>query len=69
MLRTPRTIAVLGVPWWRLLDSNQWPHACEYSIEKATASFTLHSDLSHPDFSVVGQIVGQNAKEGRTAAE
>ena len=28
-IKTPRTIAALGVFWWRLLDSNQWPHAHE----------------------------------------
>ena len=25
--------------WWRLLDSNQWPHACEDSIGMPSAEF------------------------------
>ena len=25
--------------WWRLLDSNQWPHACEDSIGRPSAEF------------------------------
>ena len=25
--------------WWRLLDSNQWPHACEDSIGTPSAGF------------------------------
>ena len=25
--------------WWRLLDSNQWPHACEDSIGMPSAGF------------------------------
>ena len=25
--------------WWRLLDSNQWPHACEDSIGTSSAGF------------------------------
>lgn len=25
--------------WWRLLDSNQWPHACEDSIGAPSAGF------------------------------
>ena len=25
--------------WWRLLDSNQWPHACEDSIGMSSAGF------------------------------
>ena len=25
--------------WWRLLDSNQWPHACEDSIGTPSADF------------------------------
>ena len=25
--------------WWRLLDSNQWPHACEDSIGTSCAGF------------------------------
>ena len=25
--------------WWRLLDSNQWPHACEDSIGPSSAGF------------------------------
>ena len=25
--------------WWRLLDSNQWPHACEDSIGPPSARF------------------------------
>ena len=25
--------------WWRLLDSNQWPHACEDSIGPPSAGF------------------------------
>ena len=25
--------------WWRLLDSNQWPHACEDSIGTSSNEF------------------------------
>ena len=25
--------------WWRLLDSNQWPHACEDSIGRPSTGF------------------------------
>ncbi len=39
-----------GGLWWRLLDSNQWPHACEYPIGKARACFPLRPALSWPDF-------------------
>ena len=28
-----------GFFWWRLLDSNQWPHACEDSIGMPSAEF------------------------------
>ena len=28
-----------GFLWWRLLDSNQWPHACEDSIGTSSAGF------------------------------
>ena len=29
-----KTLEIIKIPrvWWRLLDSNQWPHACEDSI-------------------------------------
>ena len=57
-------IFFINTSWWRLLDSNQWPHACEYSIEKATASFTLHSDLSHPDFFCRGSDCGSECERG-----
>ena len=43
-----------GGVWWRLLDSNQWPHACEYSIGEATACFPLHLGLLCPDLVVLG---------------
>ena len=36
--------------WWRLLDSNQWPHACEYSIGEVGACFSLRPGLLYPDF-------------------
>ena len=66
-----------GFSWWRLLDSNQWPHACGYSIEKATVAFPFHPGLSCPDFVISAArslrhlrlafpIVGQKAKKGRT---
>ena len=33
--------------WWRLLDSNQWPHACEDSIGTPSAGFRENkADLS-----------------------
>ena len=33
--------------WWRLLDSNQWPHACEDSIGMSSAGFRENkADLS-----------------------
>ena len=29
----------LLLSWWRLLDSNQWPHACEDSIGTSSTLF------------------------------
>ena len=40
--------------WWRLLDSNQWPHACEYSMREAVTCFPLRPALLDPDFMVLG---------------
>ena len=49
--REDRRIQMIpAVLWWRLLDSNQWPHACEYSIGAATVPFPLHPGLLCPDF-------------------
>ena len=39
---------------WRLLDSNQWPHACEYSMREAVTCFPLRPALLDPDFMVLG---------------
>ena len=69
-------ISFVNETWWRLLDSNQWPHACEYSIGRVGVTFPFHPGLScpdfvisasyplhclRPDFSIVGQVVGQNS--------
>ena len=74
--KTRRNYIVSAGRWWRLLDSNQWPHACEYSIGRVGVTFPFHPGLScpdfvisasyplhclRPDFSIVGQVVGQNS--------
>lgn len=49
--REDRRIQMIpAVLWWRLLDSNQWPHACEYSIGRATTYFPLYPGPLCPDF-------------------
>ena len=45
-------ISFVNETWWRLLDSNQWPHACEYSIGTMALSFPLHPSLSCPNFAI-----------------
>ena len=36
--------------WWRLLDSNQWPHACEDSIGMSSAGFRENKATLSRDF-------------------
>ena len=48
--KTHRNYVVSVGRWWRLLDSNQWPHACEYLIGRTRTSFPLHPGLWGPDF-------------------
>ncbi|WP_419016229.1 hypothetical protein, partial [Dysosmobacter sp.] len=36
--------------WWRLLDSNQWPHACEDSIGASSAGFWENKAALPRDF-------------------
>ena len=67
--------------WWRLPDSNQWSHACEYPMVMIFAAFRTHlrlltgillsgiiigSVISAPDFPPVGQNVGQNRAVAQT---
>ena len=47
--KTHRNYIVSVGRWWRLLDSNQWPHACEYSIRGVAAPFSLHLGLLCPN--------------------
>lgn len=36
--------------WWRLLDSNQWPHACEYPMVMIFAAFEVNLRYFTGDF-------------------
>ena len=40
--------------WWRLLDSNQWPHACEDSIGPPSAGFRWNETGLLRDFHTRG---------------
>ena len=49
--KNPETIAVSGSSWWRLLDSNQWPHACEgfrYISDLTIAVQLLQESVYYP---------------------
>ena len=56
VVKTKKPVKFFGFGgfWWGLLDSNHWPHACEYSIGEATACFSLRPGLLCPDFVVLG---------------